>query len=131
EIAAELIKVGLNVGAISQEVYENYPRRRIELLRELLRTMRFDAEGRVASFGLDLKTAAELGVIPEDNEGLIDHLRAIRGVLVAVYFEELPHGEERVSMRSKSADVDVGAIYVTFDGGEHERAADARIRATL
>ena len=44
EIAAELIKVGLNVGAISQEVYENYPRRRIELLRELLRTMRFDAE---------------------------------------------------------------------------------------
>ncbi len=28
-------------------------------------------------------TAAELGVIPEDNEGLIDHLRAVQGVIVA------------------------------------------------
>ena len=131
EIAAELIKVGLNVGTISQEVYENYPRRRIELLRELLRTMRFDAEGRVASFGLDLKTAAELGVIPEDNEGLIDHLRAIRGVLVAVFFEELPEGKVRVSMRSKSADVDVCAICEKFGGGGHKLAAGARIRGTL
>ena len=131
EIAAELIKVGLNVGAISQEVYENYPRRRIELLRELLRTMRFDAEGPVASFGLDLKTAAELGVIPEDNEGLIDHLRAIRGVLVAVFFEELPEGKVRVSMRSKSAEVDVCAICEKFGGGGHKLAAGARIRGTL
>ena len=38
---------------------------------------------------------------PEDNEGLIDHLRAIEGVIVAVFFEELPDGKVRVSMRSK------------------------------
>src|SRR6266566_822133 len=82
EIAAELIRTGLDVGRLSQQLYENYPRRRLELLRELLRTMRFQQEGRVASFGLTLKTAAELGVLPEDNEGLIDHLRAVRGDLV-------------------------------------------------
>jgi phosphoesterase RecJ-like protein len=131
EIAAELIRVGLNVGAISQQIYENYPRRRLELLRELLRTMRFDADGRVASFGLDLKTAAALGVIPEDNEGLIDHLRAIRGVMVAVFFEELPEGKVRVSMRSKSTEVDVCAICEKFGGGGHKLAAGARIRGTL
>ena len=47
-------------------------------------------------------TAAELGVKPEDNEGLIDHIRAIEGVIVAAFFEELPDGKVRVSLRSKS-----------------------------
>jgi phosphoesterase RecJ-like protein len=131
EIAAELVCTGINVGRLSQQLYENYPRRRVELLRELLRTMRFERGGRVASFGLTLKTAAELQVLPEDNEGLIDHLRAIRGVIVAVFFEELADGKVRVSMRSKSDAVDVCAICQKFGGGGHTLAAGARVRGTL
>jgi phosphoesterase RecJ-like protein len=131
EIAAELVRVGLDVGVISRQLYENFPRRRIELLRELLRTMRFGGNGRVASFKLSLQTANELGVIPEDNEGLIDHLRAIRGVIVAVFFEELPDDKIRVSMRSKDERVDVCAICLKFGGGGHTLAAGARIRGTL
>ena len=131
EIAAELVRAGVDVGRINQQVYENYPRRRVELLRELLRTMRFEGGGRVASFSLSLKTAAELGVLPEDNEGLIDHLRAIRGVIVAVFFEELPDGKVRVSMRSKSEKTDVCAICQKFGGGGHTLAAGARVRGSL
>ncbi len=131
EIAAELIRAGLDVGRLNQQLYENYPRRRLELLRELLRTMRFEQGDSVASFSLSLKTAAELGVLPEDNEGLIDHLRAIRGVIVAVFFEELTDGKVRVSMRSKSNAVDVCAICQKFGGGGHTLAAGARVRGTL
>ena len=131
EIAAELIRAGLDVGRLSQQLYENYPRRRLELLRELLRTMRFERGGRVASFSLSSKTAAELGVLPEDNEGLIDHLRAIRGVIVAVFFEELADGKVRISMRSKSDVVNVCAICQKFGGGGHTLAAGARVRGTL
>ena len=93
--------------------------------------MRFIECGRIATFGLSLKTAAELGVIPEDNEGLIDHLRAIHGVIVAVFFEELDDGKVRVSMRSKNAAVDVCAICQKFGGGGHTLAAGARVRGTL
>jgi len=131
DIAAELVRIGVDVGCVSQQLYENYPRRRIELLRELLRTLRFEANGRIASFTLSLKTAAELGVLPEDNEGLIDHVRAIRGVIVAIFFEELPDGKVRVSMRSKSNKIDVCAICQKFGGGGHTLAAGARIRGTL
>ena len=132
EIAAELVRAGgLDVGQISQQLYENYPRRRLELLRDLLRTMRFGEDGRVASFSLSLKTAADLAVLPEDNEGLIDHLRAIRGVIVAVFFEELAGGKVRVSMRSKDEAVDVCAICQKFGGGGHTLAAGARIRGSL
>jgi len=131
EIAAELIRAGVDVGRVSQLTYENYPRRRVELLRDLLGTMRFDANDRVASFSLSLATAKKLGVLPEDNEGLIDHLRAIRGVIVAVFFEELPDGKVRVSMRSKSEKVNVCAICEKFGGGGHVLAAGARVRGTL
>src|ERR1700741_5055516 len=131
EIAAELVRTGLDVGRLSQLLYENYPRRRLELLRELLRTMRFQEEGVVASFSLTLKAAAELDVLPEDNEGLIDHLRAVRGVVVAVFFEELSDGKVRVSMRSKDERVDVCAICLKFGGGGHTLAAGARVRGTL
>jgi phosphoesterase RecJ-like protein len=131
EIGAELVKCGVNVGRVSQLLYENYPRRRVELLRELLGTMHFEANGQVASFSLPLAVARDLGVEPEDNEGLIDHLRAIRGVVVAIFFEELLDGKVRVSMRSKSEAVDVAAIAQRFGGGGHTLAAGARVRGTL
>jgi len=132
EIAAELVRVGgLDVGQISQQLYENYPRRRLELLRELLRTTRFEFGDRAASFSLTLKTAADLAVLPEDNEGLIDYLRAIRGVIVAVFFEELADGKVRLSMRSKDEAVDVCAICQKFGGGGHTLAAGARVRGSL
>ena len=131
EIAAELVRAGVDVGRVSQLTYENYPRRRSELLRDLLGTMRFEANDRVASFSLSLATAKKLGVLPEDNEGLIDHLRAIHGVIVAVFFEELADGKVRVSMRSKSEKVNVCAICEKFGGGGHVRAAGARLRGTL
>ena len=131
EIGAELVRGGVDVGRVSQLLYENYPRRRTELLRELLGTMRFEAKGQIACFSLSLSVATKLGVRPEDNEGLIDHLRAIRGVIVAVFFEELAEGKVRISMRSKNEEVDVSAICQKFGGGGHKLAAGARVRGTL
>jgi bifunctional oligoribonuclease and PAP phosphatase NrnA len=131
EIAAELVRCGVEVGRISQLLYENFPRRRIELLRELLSTMQFGCDGKLAWFSLSQAAALALGVIPEDNEGLIDHLRAIRGVIVAIFFEELIDGKVRVSMRSKNEAVDVCAICTQFGGGGHVLAAGARVRGTL
>jgi bifunctional oligoribonuclease and PAP phosphatase NrnA len=131
EIAGELVRRGVDVGRVSQLLYENFPRRRIELLRDLLTTMRFACDGKLAYFSLSQASALALGVIPEDNEGLIDHLRAIRGVVVAIFFEELTDGKVRVSMRSKNEAVDVCAICTQFGGGGHVLAAGARVRGTL
>ncbi len=131
EIAADILRCGIDVGRLSQQLYESYPRRRIELLRVLLDRMHFDADGKVASFSLPLATANELGVIPEDNEGLIDHLRAIEGVIVAIFFEELENGKVRVSMRSKDERADVCKICMSFKGGGHKLAAGARVLGSL
>ena len=131
EIAADILRCGIKVGPLSQQLYESYPRRRIELLRVLLDRMHFDADGKVASFSLPMATANELGVIPEDNEGLIDHLRAIQGVIIAIFFEELEGGKVRVSMRSKDERADVCEICLRFKGGGHKLAAGARVSGAL
>ena len=131
EIGAELVRLGVNVGGISRTLYESYPLRRLELLRVLLNHMKLSAERRLASFALSLHTAATLGAQPEDNEGLIDHLRGIDTVLVAVFFEELDGGMVRVSMRSKTPLLDVSAICGRYGGGGHQLAAGARIRGEL
>ena len=131
EIGAELIKAGVNVGELSQKMYESYPRRRLELLRALLNTLRFTSGDRTASIALTMATAAQLGALPEDNEGLIDHIRAIDCVTVAAFFEELPEGKVRVSLRSKSPKVDVSKVCGLFAGGGHTLAAGARVKGTL
>jgi bifunctional oligoribonuclease and PAP phosphatase NrnA len=131
EIGAELIRAGVDVADLSRKMYESYPRRRLELLRAVLNTLQFTSGDRVASVSLPLSTVAELGVLPEDNEGLIDHVRAIDGVVAAAFFEELDGGKVRISLRSKSPRVDVSKVCGLFGGGGHTLAAGARIAGSL
>ncbi|MDD5201308.1 MAG: bifunctional oligoribonuclease/PAP phosphatase NrnA [Terrimicrobiaceae bacterium] len=127
QVAAELIEAGVNVGALSQAMYDTQPRRRLELLRHALNEVKFFFEGKVASFSLTQADVARLGVLPEDNEGIIDHLRSVDGVIAAVFFEELEGGKVRVSSRSKDPRVDVCKVCGLFGGGGHALAAGARM----
>jgi phosphoesterase RecJ-like protein len=132
EIAAALIRAGVKVGELSQKMYESHPLRRIQLLRALLNVLKITCDGRVASFVLTQQMVAELGVQPDDNEGLIDTIRAIDGIIVAAFIEELPtDGKIRISLRSKDPRVDVCKICQQFRGGGHTLAAGARIRGTV
>lgn len=131
DMAADLIRRGLDVGAINSKTYDNHPFRRLALLRALLNTLELTADGMVAYWTLDEKTRVDLALNAEDSEGLIDVIRAIRGVQVAVFFEELPDGKSRVSMRSKDRRYDVCQIAAEFGGGGHALAAGIRMKDPL
>jgi phosphoesterase RecJ-like protein len=131
EMGADLIRRGLDVGAINSDIYDNHPYRRVELMRALLNTLELSANGSVASWELRDKTRTDLQLRPEDSEGLIDIIRAIRGVRIAAFFEELPDGKIRVSMRSKEARLNVCGIAMEFGGGGHALAAGIRMAGPL
>ena len=131
EIVADLVRAGVNVGDISQKLYQSYPRRRLELLRDLLNVLRLSSHDRIASFSLTAETTRRLQLQPNDTEGVIDHLRSIDGVVVAVFFEEDVDSNIRMSLRSKSPKIDVSKICGLFGGGGHKLAAGARTRGTL
>lgn len=130
-MAADLIERGLDVGTINSQTYDNYPYRRLELMRALLNTLERSNDGRIAYWEMRDETRIDLGLTPDDSEGLIDTIRAIRGVQVAVFFEELPDGKVRVSMRSKNRCIDVCEIATEFGGGGHSLAAGIRMDGPL
>ena len=129
--ASHLIGCGVDVPGLSRAMYDSQPRRRFELLRHALNTAEFHCDDRIATFSLPMDLVERLKVLPEDNEGIIDHLRSIEGVEAAVFFEELPEGKVRVSARSKFPRIDVCKVCKQFEGGGHPMAAGARVDGTL
>ena len=131
EMAADLVRRGVDVGTINSKTYDDHPYRRLELMRALLNTLVRSPDGLVAHWELRDQTRVDLALRPEDSEGLIDHIRAIRGVNLAVFFEELPDGKVRVSMRSKDPRLNVCEIASEFGGGGHALAAGIRMKGPL
>lgn len=131
ELGADLIRRGLDVGTINSLIYDNYPFRRLELMRALLNTLELSENGLVANWTMRDQLRIDLGLLPEDSEGLIDLIRAIRGVQLAVFFEELPDGKIRISMRSKDRRYNVCEIATEFGGGGHALAAGIRMAGPL
>jgi len=130
-MAADLIRRGLDVGRINSLTYDSHPYRRVQLTRALLNTLEITAGGRIAHWELTMATRDELGVKPEDSEGLIDMIRGIDGVIVALFFEEVPDGKIRISMRSKDPRVDASEICGQFGGGGHALAAGIRMAGPM
>lgn len=131
EMGADLIRRGLDVGKINADTYDNHPYRRLELMRALLNTLELSDDGRLAHWELLDETRVRLNLQPDDSEGLIDMIRAIRGVIVAVFFEELPDEKIRVSMRSKIKEVNVCDVATVFGGGGHSMAAGIRMEGPM
>ncbi len=126
-VASQLIAEGTDVGTISEALYASYPLRRLHLLRELLATLRLDCDGRIATWVLATDTSDRLETHPHDAEGLIDQLRSIATVELAVFFEAGHDGKVRLSARSKEGGPDVSELCGHFGGGGHPRAAGACI----
>ena len=114
EIVGELMKMGVNAAAIANKLYESYPKRRVQLLGQILPEAAFDADDQVASLVLTNETKQRLGIQPDDIDGLIDYVRSVNTVVVALFFEELEEGRIRLSMRSKDDRVDVNKICGEF-----------------
>jgi bifunctional oligoribonuclease and PAP phosphatase NrnA len=131
ELGADLIRLGLDVGKINADTYDNHPFRRLELMRELLNTLEISADGKISNWELRDAVRIKLGLQPDDSEGLIDLIRAVKGVRVAAFFEELDGGKIRVSMRSKDKGVNVCDVAARFGGGGHALAAGIRMTGPL
>ncbi|HAB15945.1 MAG TPA: bifunctional oligoribonuclease/PAP phosphatase NrnA [Verrucomicrobiota bacterium] len=127
EVASKLVRAGAELGALCKEIYQSYPITRVRLLRHVYSKFRLTHENRTAYFWLKKVDYQRARADSEESEGLIDHIRAIEGVVVAIMFEEMEPELTRLSIRSKSDVVDVGAVAGLFAGGGHKAAAGARI----
>jgi phosphoesterase RecJ-like protein len=130
-IVAEMIEAGLDTSRLAQLVYQSYPVRRLELMRDMLNHMAFRAEGRIVSWQLKQALMDAVGIQSGDTEGLIDTLRMIDSVVTCVIFEDIPGGKVRISSRSKDSRLDVSAVCAQFGGGGHRMASGARMKGPI
>lgn len=131
EMAADLLRGGLDVAEVNRLTFQNFPYRRVELLRLLLATLERSEDGRLAWWTLTNEMKTAVGYQPGDSEGLVDVMRGIDEVVACVFFEEISDGTIRVSTRSKSPAVNVSALCGLFGGGGHILAAGARLDGPL
>lgn len=126
KVASELIKAGVKPAEISEAVYNNYPWSRIELMRQVLGTVKRDKTGRVAWMRQTLAMKENSGAIDGDNNGFVNIPLAARDVVAVVYMREVGHNEFRVSLRSKG-NINVARVAESFGGGGHRNAAGLKV----
>jgi len=132
QIMTDLVAAGVDVQSLNDKIYWQQPRRKVDLLKALLDTLEYSADGQIASWYLTLEKQQQLGLIPDDSEGMIDFIRSIEGVVCAVFLEELPQaGKIRVSLRSRDSRLNVCEIASVFGGGGHIMAAGIRMAGPL
>jgi len=125
-ISARLVRAGANPPLIYREAYESKSFSASRLLGLALGRLRQAQDGRVTFSSLTQEDFRGAGSTPEETEGIIEHLRAVREARAAALFVELPEGAIRVSMRSRGA-MDVGEVAMRFGGGGHVNAAGCTV----
>jgi phosphoesterase RecJ-like protein len=89
-MAAELIEAGVDVQAIYRRVYEDVPFGKLALLaRCISHVQRFDS-GRLTVGWLSEEDFRAADATESYAEGVVDHLRAVRGTAVAALVRERP-----------------------------------------
>ena len=129
--AGELLAAGVDVADVNRRVYQEVPFTSLLMQREVLNHMVVECEGMLAHYSMPGGRKAELGVSLEDTKDLVDVVRVLQGVKVAVIFEDLEDGRIRMSLRSKDPAVNVAEIAAQFGGGGHAMAAGIRMRGPL
>lgn len=122
EIAAEMLKLGVDSAAIYRALYERNPVAYVRLLGHALAGLRLDADGSVASVKITRQMIESLQAEDVDATEITTSLLAIDGVRIAILFRELADGRIKVSLRSKDS-LDVHRLAIEFGGGGHRNAS--------
>ena len=126
EMAARLIATGLRPGEISRRIFDSRPFGAMKLFADALGRAQLDptaagGHGMVWTYAT-LDDLERHGQRPYVLDALIDPVRCVAEVDVAVVVKQVGASEWAVSLRSKGA-VDVSAVAVALGGGGHRLAA--------
>ena len=126
EMAAALLRWGVDAHGIYRRLYEGVPQGKLDLLaRALSGVQRYDG-GLLTLTHLTREDYRSTGADESYSEGVVDHLRSVEGTAVAGLVRDVlaANGKPRkVSLRATDDRVDVSAIARAGGGGGHRRAA--------
>lgn len=129
-VASQLSMAGAHASEIAHHVYQS---RRIESIRLesiVLSRIELESDGRVGWSYVTEEDFERTGAVKAESDGLIDIVRSIDGVEVAMLAREEKCRGYRCSLRSKTH-VDVSTVAERFGGGGHKAAAGLTFDGTF
>lgn len=107
---------------INKKLFETKSRLRLSLEAYAVEKARFAADGRIAYLSVSRKEQGKIGASYSDLDVLINVIRQVEGVEVALVIKERDEGEFKVSVRSEAC-FDASEFCRNFGGGGHIAAA--------
>lgn len=124
-LAARLVEIGVDPWEMTDRIYESQDEVRLRLLGRALTTLTVSGAGRLGVISITREDMDELGARDEHVQGLVNHVRGIRGVEVAVLVRETNEGSSpltQVIVRSRG-NVPVAPVVATLGVIGHKNAA--------
>ncbi|MBQ3509354.1 MAG: bifunctional oligoribonuclease/PAP phosphatase NrnA [Peptococcaceae bacterium] len=121
-IAAELKDRGADTNTLRLNMYESCSHKRIALMKYILNDLHISVNGKYAWSKLHYEMMEQLKPESTDIDGLVNTIKDIDGVEIAMLFRGVAPDKTKVSLRSK-AWADVNAVAGQFGGGGHVRAS--------
>lgn len=126
ELAADLLRAGVDSHDIFSRVFENVTFARTKLLGRALERAIQSEDGLIVATHVRQEDFEEFGAIEDDAEGIVDALRSVEGTYVAVFLRDLAPGGDHLrkgSLRTTREDIDVSIVARSWNGGGHRQAA--------
>jgi phosphoesterase RecJ-like protein len=126
EMAADMVRFGVEPDFVAKMLFQRDRLSRLRLLAKAYDTIELCCDGKVAFVEVTKEMMEITGAIKEDTDTIVNSVRALAPVEVAVMLREDDEGI-KISLRSKNY-ADVSKIAVKYGGGGHIRAAGATIK---
>ena len=126
EIAGALIDMGFDFTKIIDDSFFKKDFNAKKLLGLVLMDAKLEFEGRCCYSVIDYNTWSKYIGDKKKMDGIIDNLRTVDGVEIALFMYETAEGEYKISLRSVNKDV--SHIALELGGGGHMMAAGATVK---
>lgn len=129
-IAGVLLEKGINHSYLIDETFYSRTGTQNQILGRCLMESRMLFDGKIIVSSINRNILELYQGVPTDLDGIIDQLRIVKGVEVAIFIYQLESQEYKVSLRSNGP-VNVSQIAVHFGGGGHIKAAGCTMIGTV
>ncbi len=126
EICSRLLSKGVEPSQLAQQIYATKPKAMVMLNSWAVSNAKFSNSGKVAYTIVMLSDLERFNAESDYTEGIVEILKEINTVEIAILFKELKNGSTKVSFRSKTKDV--SKISGKFDGGGHTNASGCTVQ---
>lgn len=130
ELAARLVRNGINPGKINPAILNQWTVGRLRLHGMAMDKATFHFKGKVGIISVSREMLNQTDTTADDCEGLVSAVRNVKGVKVAISTREDEPGKIKFSLRS-SEDINVQLMASDLGGGGHKNASGGIIEGTM